>query len=96
MRPVGVKEFTQHQLSEDWAAGGAFTNTGVGDPSGMMIGVDLDCGTIRPVLINLADAPQRNASASMGIVGDLGGGKSVLEKLLVAAVADRGGERAAG
>ncbi|MEU5490898.1 ATP-binding protein [Streptomyces sp. NPDC020196] len=91
VRPTGVKEFTQHQLSEDWAAGGAFTNTGVGDPSGMMVGVDLDCGTIRPVLINLADAPQRNASASMGIVGDLGGGKSVLEKLLVAAVADRGG-----
>ncbi len=91
VRPTGVKEFTQHQLSQDWAAGGAFTNTGVGDPSGMMVGVDLDCGTIRPVLINLADAPQRNASASMGIVGDLGGGKSVLEKLLVAAVADRGG-----
>ncbi|MFC7934586.1 ATP-binding protein, partial [Streptomyces cinereoruber] len=91
VRPAGVREFTQHQLSEDWAAGGAFTNTGLGDPSGMMVGVDLDCGTIRPVLINLADAPQRNASASMGIVGDLGGGKSVLEKLLVAAVADRGG-----
>lgn len=91
VRPAGVKEFTQHQLSEDWAAGGAFTNTQVGDPSGMMVGVDLDCGTIRPVLINLADAPQRNASASIGIVGDLGGGKSVLEKLLVAAVADRGG-----
>ncbi|MFD6274523.1 ATP-binding protein [Streptomyces sp. NPDC060209] len=91
VRPAAVREFTQHQLSEDWAAGGAFTNTRVGDPSGMMIGVDLDCGTIRPVLINLADAPQRNASASMGIVGDLGGGKSVLEKLLVAAVADRGG-----
>ncbi|WP_329046856.1 MULTISPECIES: ATP-binding protein [unclassified Streptomyces] len=91
VRPAAVREFTQHQLSEDWAAGGAFTNTQVGDPSGMMVGVDLDCGTIRPVLINLADAPQRNASASMGIVGDLGGGKSVLEKLLVAAVADRGG-----
>ncbi|MFF9690459.1 ATP-binding protein [Streptomyces sp. NPDC014623] len=91
VRPAAVREFTQHQLSEDWAASGAFTNTRVGDPSGMMIGVDLDCGTIRPVLINLADAPQRNASASMGIVGDLGGGKSVLEKLLVAAVADRGG-----
>ncbi|MEU2462080.1 ATP-binding protein [Streptomyces sp. NPDC012473] len=91
VRPAAVREFTQHQLSEDWAAGGAFMNTRVGDPSGMMIGVDLDCGTIRPVLINLADAPQRNASASMGIVGDLGGGKSVLEKLLVAAVADRGG-----
>ncbi|WLQ61485.1 ATP-binding protein [Streptomyces poriferorum] len=90
-RPAVVREFTQHQLSEDWAAFGALTNTGVGDPTGMMVGVDLDCGTIRPVLINLADAPQRNASASIGIVGDLGAGKSVLEKLLSSGVADRGG-----
>lgn len=56
-----------------------------------MVGVDLDCGTIRPVLLNIADAPQRNASASVGIVGDLGAGKSVLEKLLASAVVDRGG-----
>ncbi|MFF3359202.1 ATP-binding protein [Streptomyces sp. NPDC002917] len=91
VRPAAVGEFTQYQLSEDWAACGAFTNTGVGDPTGMMVGVDLDCGTVRPVLINLADAPRRNASASMGIVGDLGAGKSVLEKLLSCAVADRGG-----
>ncbi|MCX4515928.1 ATP-binding protein [Streptomyces sp. NBC_01619] len=90
-RPAAVREFTQHQLSEDWAASGAFTNTGVGDPSGLMVGVDLDSGTIRPVLLNIADAPQRNASASVGIVGDLGAGKSVLEKLLASAVVDRGG-----
>lgn len=90
-RPAAVREFTQHQLSEDWAAAGAFTNTRVGDPTGQMVGVDLDCGTIQPVLLNLADAPQRNASASVGIVGDLGAGKSVLEKLLASAVVDRGG-----
>ncbi|MET7621953.1 ATP-binding protein [Streptomyces sp. NPDC005408] len=90
-RPAGVREFTQHQLSEDWAASGAFTNTTVGDPTGMMVGYDLDCGTLRPVLLNIADAPQRNASASVGIIGDLGAGKSVLEKLLASAVVDRGG-----
>ncbi len=90
-RPAQVREFTQHQLSEDWAASGAFTNTTVGDPTGLMVGVDLDSGTIRPVLLNIADAPQRNASASVGIVGDLGAGKSVLEKLLASAVVDRGG-----
>jgi energy-coupling factor transporter ATP-binding protein EcfA2 len=90
-RPPAVREFVQHQLSEDWAAVGAFVNTGVGDPTGMMVGTDLDCGTIRPVLLNIADAPLRNASASVGIVGDLGAGKSVLEKLLASAVVDRGG-----
>ncbi|MER6405894.1 ATP-binding protein [Streptomyces viridosporus] len=91
VRPGVVREFTQHQLSEDWALGGAFTTAEVGDPNGMFLGIDLDCGTTRPVMINVADAPKQDASASMGIVGDLGAGKSVLEKLIAEAVWARGG-----
>ncbi|MFD9411534.1 ATP-binding protein [Streptomyces sp. NPDC059989] len=91
VRSPKLTQFTQHQLAEDWAAGGAMTLSRVGDPAGMMIGHDLDSGTIRPVLLNPADAPQVNASASSAVIGDLGGGKSVLEKLVTAAVVDRGG-----
>ncbi|MFJ9662084.1 ATP-binding protein [Streptomyces griseoflavus] len=91
VRPGVVREFTQHQVSEDWALGGAFTTAEVGDPTGMFLGLDLDCGTTRPVMINVADAPKQDASASMGIVGDLGAGKSVLEKLITEAVWARGG-----
>ncbi|WP_369228445.1 ATP-binding protein (plasmid) [Streptomyces sp. R39] len=91
VRPGVVREFTQHQVSEDWALGGAFTAAEVGDPNGMFLGVDLDCGTTRPVMINVADAPKVDASASMGIVGDLGAGKSVMEKLIAEAVWARGG-----
>ncbi|MFJ3446008.1 ATP-binding protein [Streptomyces sp. NPDC086081] len=90
-RNGAVREFTQHQISEDWALGGAFTKTEVGDPNGMFLGIDLDCGTTRPVMINVADAPKVDASASMGIVGDLGAGKSVLQKLIAEAVWARGG-----
>ncbi|MFD5572964.1 ATP-binding protein [Streptomyces cadmiisoli] len=90
-RPGVVREFTQHQVSEDWALGGAFTAAEVGDPNGMFLGIDLDCGTTRPVVINVADAPKVDASASMGIVGDLGAGKSVLQKLIAEAVWARGG-----
>ncbi|MEU4953656.1 ATP-binding protein [Streptomyces lavendulae] len=90
-RPAKLGQFTQHQLSEDWAAAGAFTLSGVGDPGGMLVGHDLDSGTIRPVLLNPADAPQVNASASLAVVGDLGAGKSVLEKLVTGAVVDQGG-----
>ncbi|MFE9812482.1 ATP-binding protein [Streptomyces sp. NPDC005548] len=90
-RPGVVREFTQHQVSEDWALSGAFTTAEVGDPSGMFLGIDLDCGTTRPVMINVADAPKQDASASMGIVGDLGAGKSVLEKLIAESVWARGG-----
>ncbi|WP_427168820.1 ATP-binding protein (plasmid) [Streptomyces sp. C1-1] len=91
VRPGVVREFTQHQISEDWALGGAFTVGEVGDPNGMLLGIDLDCGTTRPVMINVADAPKVDASASMGIVGDLGAGKSVLQKLIAEAVWARGG-----
>lgn len=91
VRPGVVREFTQHQVSEDWALSGAFTVSEVGDPNGMFLGLDLDCGTTRPVMINVADAPKQDASASMGIVGDLGAGKSVLEKLIAEAVWARGG-----
>ncbi|AZQ39974.1 ATP/GTP-binding protein [Streptomyces cyaneochromogenes] len=89
--PGVVREFTQHQVSEDWALSGAFTLGEVGDPNGMFLGIDLDCGTTRPVMINVADAPKQDASASMGVVGDLGAGKSVLQKLICEAVWARGG-----
>ncbi|WP_331740571.1 ATP-binding protein (plasmid) [Streptomyces sp. NBC_00015] len=91
VRPGVVREFTQHQISEDWALSGAFTAAEVGDPNGMFLGIDLDCGTTRPVMINVADAPKVDASASMGIVGDLGAGKSVMQKLIAEAVWARGG-----
>ncbi|MFF3489498.1 ATP-binding protein [Streptomyces sp. NPDC002701] len=90
-RPGVVREFTQHQVSEDWALGGAFSIGEVGDPNGMFLGIDLDCGTTRLVMINVADAPKHDASASLGIVGDLGAGKSVLQKLIAEAVWARGG-----
>ncbi len=91
VRAPKLHQFTQHQLSEDWAACGALTLSRVGDPTGILIGRDLDCGTLRPVLLNPSDAPQVNASASSAVIGDLGAGKSVLEKLVTAAVVDRGG-----
>ncbi|MGW6317580.1 ATP-binding protein [Streptomyces sp. NPDC055099] len=91
VRTHRLKEFTQHQVSEDWALSGAFTHSEVGDPTGVLLGFDLDCGTTRPVLINVADAPKQDASASLGVVGDLGAGKSVLLKYVSQAVVDRGG-----
>lgn len=89
-RPLKVREFTQHQLAEDWAMSGAFARSEVGDPNGILLGLDLDCGTARPVMVNVADAPQQDASASLAVIGDLGGGKSVLQKNVQSAVVDRG------
>ncbi|MFB6677030.1 ATP-binding protein [Streptomyces sp. NPDC056390] len=90
VRPFAVREFTQHQLAEDWAMSGAFARSEVGDPNGILLGFDLDCGTARPVMVNVADAPKQDASASLAVIGDLGGGKSVLQKHVQSAVVDRG------
>ncbi|MCC3655861.1 ATP-binding protein [Streptomyces sp. S07_1.15] len=90
-RPAPAREFTQYQLSEDWAMCQPFADTSLGDEAGALVGIDLDCGTVRPVLLNPADAPRKHASASVGVVGDLGAGKSVLLKLLTSSVVDRGG-----
>ncbi|MFI5808715.1 ATP-binding protein [Streptomyces sp. NPDC051561] len=90
-RPASLREFVQLHVSEDWALMGAVTGGESGDPTGIFIGYDQDCGTTRPVLIDPADAPAQHASASLGVVGDLGSGKSVLLKLLKSGVVDRGG-----
>ena len=84
------RECTQYQLSEDWAMSGAFTVSEVGDESGPMIGHSLDVGTTRPVFLDLADAPLSNTAASLAVLGDLGSGKSVLLKLIVSTLLDRG------
>ncbi|MFJ3714107.1 ATP-binding protein [Streptomyces sp. NPDC090053] len=86
-----VREFVQHQLSEDWAMWGPFTGSRFGDDRGQMIGVSMDSGTLVPVLLDIADAPVRNASASWGAVGELGGGKSAFAKTVTSGVVDRGG-----
>ncbi|MEV4976014.1 ATP-binding protein [Streptomyces scopuliridis] len=89
--PPVTRQYTQHQLGEDWAMNGAFAGQGFGDPTGAMIGFSQDVGTVTPTLLDIANAPRANASASFGIAGDLGGGKSVLLKLIASSVVDRGG-----
>ncbi|MFB7674100.1 ATP-binding protein [Kitasatospora purpeofusca] len=89
--PTGrLREYTQYQLSEDWAMSGALTGGDIGDTMGPMVGISRDTGTWRPLLVDLAGAVLRNVSASLGVIGDLGSGKSVLLKMLTIGLVDRG------
>ncbi|MFB7376568.1 ATP-binding protein [Kitasatospora purpeofusca] len=85
-----ARECTQFQLSEDWAMTGPLTVGEVGDDTGPMIGRSLDCGTVRPVHLDLASAPASNIAASLAVLGDLGSGKSVMLKKVTADLVDRG------
>ncbi|GGO59082.1 ATP-binding protein [Streptomyces lasiicapitis] len=89
--PPATRQYVQHQLGEDWAMHGAITGHAFGDPTGVMVGFSQDVGTVTPTLLDIANAPRANASASFGVAGDLGGGKSVLLKLIASAIVDRGG-----
>ncbi|WP_052441218.1 ATP-binding protein [Streptacidiphilus anmyonensis] len=87
-----LREFRQHELSGDWALRGAGTSVELGDEGGALAGFSADSGTSLPVLIDLAGAPGRNRSASLGVVGELGSGKSIVQKTLAISVVDRGGQ----
>ncbi|MGA5873972.1 ATP-binding protein [Streptomyces cinereoruber] len=89
--PPETRQYTQYELGEDWAMHGAFTGQTFGDPTGAMVGFSQDVGTVCPTLLDIANAPVHNASASFALVGDLGGGKSTLAKLISSSIVDRGG-----
>ncbi|WP_121831169.1 ATP-binding protein [Streptomyces sp. S1] len=91
LTPPENRQYVQHQLGEDWAMHGALTGQTFGDPTGAMIGFSQDVGTVSPTLLDIANAPVQNASASFALVGDLGGGKSTLAKLISSSIVDRGG-----
>lgn len=86
-----LNEFRQYQLAADFAMAMPWAGSDVGDPTGMLLGVSLDDGTARPVLLDPAKAPRQDASASLGAVGELGAGKSVLLKTVQIGLLDRGG-----
>ncbi|MCK9871353.1 ATP-binding protein [Nocardiopsis dassonvillei] len=88
--PTVLTEVTQHQLASDYAMAMPWASTDVGDPTGALLGVSMDGGTARPVLMDLAQAPRQDASASIGVVGELGSGKSVLLKAIQIGLVDRG------
>lgn len=90
--PPVARDYTQHLLPRDLAAGMPFAGADVGDPRGMLLGVSLDGGTARPVLVDPAYGPTIRTSGSMGVVGDLGAGKSHAVKCLTWATVARGGQ----
>lgn len=87
-----VREFAQITTSRALSATIPLASVELGDNSGSLIGVNISSGRPGAVLHDIAGASVRDVSGSMGIAGELGSGKSVLQKKLAGDVVDRGGQ----
>jgi hypothetical protein len=89
--PRVVSDYTQYLLADDLAKAMPFVGNRLGDQSGQVLGLGIDAGTQAPVRLNLTDWTSRDISASIGLFAELGAGKSVTLKKILADVAADGG-----
>jgi hypothetical protein len=89
--PRVVGDYTQYLLADDLAKAMPFVGSRLGDHSGQILGLGIDAGVQAPVRLNLTDWTSRDISASIGLFAELGAGKSVtLKKILADVTADGG------
>jgi hypothetical protein len=89
--PSFTAGYTQFLLGEDLAKAMPFPGGRFGDGSGQLLGLTVDAGIAEPVQLNIADWTSRDISASLGLFGELGSGKSVTLKKILADIGAAGG-----
>lgn len=90
--PPVADDYRQYLLARDLAGTGPCTASDVGDPTGLLLGTSLDFGVPAPVLFDAAYGPAVGATASIGVCGALGSGKSYFLKRLCWDTVARGGQ----
>ncbi|MEU1813009.1 ATP-binding protein [Micromonospora aurantiaca (nom. illeg.)] len=85
------EDYAQYLLADDLARAMPFVGGRLGDHTGQVLGITVDAGTIAPVQLHLADWTRRDISASLGLFAELGAGKSVTLKKILADVGAAGG-----
>ena len=90
--PPVCDDYRQYLLTRDLAGTGPCTGSAVGDPTGLLLGSSLDAGIPAPVLFDPAYGPTVGATASLGVCGALGSGKSYFLKRLCWDTVARGGQ----
>ncbi len=90
--PTVCDDYRQYLLAGDLAGTAPLTATTVGDPTGLLVGVSVDSGIAVPVLFDPTFGPRVGASASLGVCGALGSGKSFFLKRLCWDTVARGGQ----
>ena len=88
-----VRDLSQIATSHGFAAACPLITTGLGDLRGSLLGINVSTAVPSPVLLDMAGATQiKDMSGSIGVTGELGSGKSVLEKKCATDVSDMGGK----
>jgi len=86
-----VREFTQITTSRSLAAAVPLASTTLGDDKGILMALNISGGPPGAVLHDPAGAAVRDISGSLAVCGELGAGKSLMLKMLLGGVVDRGG-----
>jgi hypothetical protein len=89
--PRVVSDYRQYLLAGDLAKAMPFVGESLGDRCGQVLGLGIDAGTVAPVRMQLSRWTGRDISASLGLFAELGAGKSVTLKKLLADAAGDGG-----
>lgn len=89
--PRVVDDYRQYLLADDLAKAMPLVGGRLGDRTGQVLGLSADTGLIEPVQLNIASWTRRNISASLGLFAELGAGKSVTLKKILADVGAGGG-----
>jgi hypothetical protein len=89
--PRVVDDYRQYLLADDLAKAMPFVGGRLGDRTGQVLGLTADTGIPEPVQLNIASWTQRDISASLGLFAELGAGKSVTLKRILADVGAAGG-----
>jgi len=79
-----VRDMQQITTSKDWSMAMPLISSELGDPNGTLRAWLTTGGRLQPVLLDLPGGSKRlNKSMAVGVVGELGGGKSYTMKTLV-------------
>jgi hypothetical protein len=86
------RDYTQFLLAGSLASGAPCCGPSVGDPRGLLLGTSIDGGVRAPVLFDPTFGPSVQRTASVGVVGVMGAGKSYMLKRLCWDAIARGGQ----
>jgi hypothetical protein len=89
--PRVVDDYRQFLLADDLAKAMPLVGARLGDRTGQVLGLTAEGGLAEPVQLTIAGWTKRDISASLGLFAELGAGKSVTLKKILADVGAGGG-----